>query len=126
QYIQAVLGYTPLQAGVRIIPVAGGMILGAGLSTKLTRRFGTKVMVAAGLGTVSAALFLLAHAQVDSGYGLVAAVLAIMGLGMGFAMAPAPASVMGWLLPEEAGVGSAMNGTTRVAGGWPGCAAPVC
>ena len=117
QYIQSVLGYTPLQAGVRIIPVAGGMILGAGLSTKLTRRFGTKVMVAAGLGTVSAALFLLAHAQVDSGYGLVAAVLAIMGLGMGFAMAPATDSVMGSLPLEKASVGSAMNDTTRMVGG---------
>jgi hypothetical protein len=60
---------------------------------------------------------LLSQAHVDSGYGIVAAVLVTMGLGMGLAMAPATDSVMGSLPLEKASVGSAMNDTTRMIGG---------
>jgi EmrB/QacA subfamily drug resistance transporter len=116
-YIQSVLGYTPLQAGVRIVPVSAAMILGAGLSTKIVARIGTRAIVAVGLALVGAALLLLAQANVDSGYGIVAAVLALMGLGMGFAMAPATDSVMSSVPLEKASVGSAMNDTTRMVGG---------
>jgi hypothetical protein len=59
---------------------------------------------------------LLSSAQVDSGYGLVAGVLLLMGIGMGAAMAPATDSVMGALPLEKASVGSAMNDTTRMVG----------
>ncbi|TMK69427.1 MAG: MFS transporter [Actinobacteria bacterium] len=117
QYIQLVKGYSPLAAGVRIAPVALGLMLGAGMSPKLNGRFGTKVMVPAGLTIVAGALTLLAQANVDTGYGLVAAVLVLMGLGMGTAMAPATDSVMGSLPLEKASIGSAMNDTTRQVGG---------
>ena len=117
QYIQMVMGYSPLAAGVRITPVAAGLIFAAGISPKLQRRFGTRVMVAIGLTIVAGALILLAQATVDTGYGLVAAVLVLMGLGMGSAMAPATDSVMGSLPLEKASVGSAMNDTTRQVGG---------
>jgi MFS family permease len=89
----------------------------AAMSPKLQRRFGTRVMVAVGLTIVAGALTLLAQATVDTGYGLVAAVLVLMGLGMGSAMAPATDSVMGSLPLEKASVGSAMNDTTRQVGG---------
>jgi predicted MFS family arabinose efflux permease len=117
QYLQLVLGLTPLQAGIRVVPISVSMIVGAGLSTKLVPRFGTRVVVAAGLATVASALALLAQADVGSGEALIAAVLAIMGLGMGLAMAPATESVMGSVPKERASVGSAMNDTTRMVGG---------
>src|SRR5438445_3911109 len=53
----------------------------------------------------------------SSGYGLVAVVLPILGFGMGFTMAPATESIMGALPRAKAGVGSAMNDTTRQVGG---------
>ena len=117
QYIQLVMGYSPLAAGLRIAPIALGLMLGAGMSPKLNGRFGTKVMVPVGLAIVAGALTLLAQADVDSGYGLIASVLVLMGLGMGTAMAPATDSVMGSLPLEKASVGSAMNDTTRQVGG---------
>lgn len=116
-YLQQVLGYSPLDAGIRVIPVALGIIVASGLSARLTARVGTKVMVAGGLATVASALFLLSTATVDTGYGLVAAVLLTMGVGMGLAMAPATDSVMGSLPLAKASVGSAMNDTTRMVGG---------
>jgi len=60
---------------------------------------------------------LLSTVTVDGGYGLVLAVILILGVGMGLAMTPATDSIMGALPREKAGVGSAVNDTTREVGG---------
>ena len=72
QYLQGVLDFTPFEAGIRMLPVAGGLILGGPLSAKLAERFGTRSVVAVGLGIVAAALYMLAGADTDSGYSVVA------------------------------------------------------
>jgi AcrR family transcriptional regulator len=117
QYLQFVLAYTPLQSGVRLLPVAAALMVAAPTSARLVGRFGTKRVVTLGLVLVAAALLLFSRVTVSSGYPLVAAVLTIVGIGMGLAMAPATDSIMGSLPPEKAGVGSAMNDTTREIGG---------
>jgi EmrB/QacA subfamily drug resistance transporter len=116
QYLQFVLGFTPLQAGVRTMPVAT-LIVAAPLAGRLTERIGNKVVVATGLLIVAAALITLSTVSATSGYGLVAVTLAILGLGMGTTMTPATESIMGSLPLGKAGVGSAMNDTTRQVGG---------
>jgi EmrB/QacA subfamily drug resistance transporter len=116
QQLQFVLGYTPLQAGVRILPIAT-LIVAAPLAARLTERIGTKLVVAAGLLLVAGALWLLSTVQLSDGYGLVAVALALLGTGMGLTMAPATESIMGSLPLAKAGVGSAMNDTTRQVGG---------
>jgi EmrB/QacA subfamily drug resistance transporter len=117
QYMQFVLGYSALQSGVALIPVAGALMVAAPLSAKLVEWLGTKAVVATGLGVVAIALFVFSFATTTSGYGIVAAVLILIGVGMGLAMAPATDSIMGSLPPERAGVGSAVNDTTREIGG---------
>jgi Na+/melibiose symporter-like transporter len=117
QYLQFVLGYGTLTAGLAIAPVALALMVAAPSATILTRRFGTKVVVVFGLTLVAAGLALLSTARVDSGYGLVLAVIVTMGVGMGLAMAPATDSIMGSLPKAKAGVGSAVNDTTREVGG---------
>jgi hypothetical protein len=116
QHLQFVLGYTPLEAGFRILPVAA-LIVAAPLSARLVERIGTKIVVFVGLLTVATALWLLSTVEITSGYGLVAASLAVLGTGMGLTMAPATESIMGSLPLAKAGVGSAMNDTTRMVGG---------
>ena len=116
QYLQFVLGFTPLEAGFRVMPVAT-MIIAAPLSARFAERFGTKRVVTTGLVIVSIAMSVLATITVDTGYGRVALALAILGAGMGTAMAPATESIMGSLPLAKAGVGSAMNDTTRQIGG---------
>jgi EmrB/QacA subfamily drug resistance transporter len=116
QHLQFVLGYTPLQAGVRILPIAA-LIVAAPLSARLTERIGIKIVVVAGLLIVAGALWLLSTVQLSDGYGKVAAALALLGTGMGLTMAPATESIMGSLPLAKAGVGSAMNDTTRQVGG---------
>ena len=116
QYLQFVLGYTPLEAGVRVIPVAT-LIIGAPLAVWLTRPLGDKLVVGIGLALVSASLLLLASTSETDGYGHVALVLGLLGLGIGLTMTPATDAVMGSLPVTKAGVGSAMNDTTRQVGG---------
>jgi EmrB/QacA subfamily drug resistance transporter len=117
QYIQFVLGFSPLQAGAALIPVAVALMVSAPTSSFLVARFGTKAIVTVGLLIVASSLALLSAATTTSGYPLVAVVLILLGLGMGLAMAPATDSIMGSLPREKAGVGSAVNDTTREIGG---------
>ncbi len=116
QYLQFVLGYSPLQAGVRLMPVAT-LIVAARLSAHLVDRVGTKIVVTGGLLTVTASLAILTTVDVSSSYWLIAASMAVLGIGMGSTMAPATDSIMGSLPLAKTGVGSAMNDTTRQVGG---------
>ncbi len=117
QYLQGVLDYSAFEAGVRTLPVAGGLVVGGPLSAKLAERVGTRLVVAAGLTIAASGLALLAQVEVGSGYGLVAAAMAVLGIGMGASMAPATESIMSVLPEAHAGVGAAMNDTTRMVGG---------
>ncbi|MGD9705248.1 MAG: MFS transporter [Acidimicrobiia bacterium] len=117
QYWQFVHGYTPLQAGVRLIPYAVTMMIVAPLSARLVERLGTKRVVTIGLCTISGALLVLSTLHAESSYLRVIANMCVMAAGMGLTMAPATESVMGSLPRAKAGVGSAVNDTTRQMGG---------
>jgi EmrB/QacA subfamily drug resistance transporter len=117
QYWQFVHGYTPLQAGVRLIPYAMTMMVTAPLSARLVEKLGTKRVVTIGLSTISVAMLVLSTLHTDSSYLRVITNMMLMAVGMGLTMAPATESVMGSLPRAKAGVGSAVNDTTRQVGG---------
>jgi Na+/melibiose symporter-like transporter len=117
QYLQFVLGFSPLRAGLGFIPLATVLMVAAPMSAPLTKRFASKLVVSGGLAIVGGALLMLSQATVHSGYTYVGLVLALLGLGLGTAMSPATDSIMGSLPKEKAGVGSAVNDTTRQVGG---------
>jgi len=117
QYFQFVLAYTPLQTGVRMLPFALTMMVVAPTSSRVVERIGTKFTVTAGMTLVTIGLLSMTNLQVDSSYAQVAARLMVMAAGMGLTMAPATDSVMGSLPLGKAGVGSAVNDTTRQVGG---------
>ena len=117
QYLQFVLGYSPLGAGVRALPYAGAMIVFAIGSSPLVARLGTKRVVTAGMLLFSAGLAVAATVSTDSGYGRLAIAMVLMGAGMGLAGAPATESILGSLPPARANIGSAVNDTTRELGG---------
>ena len=121
-YLQSVMGYSALDAGIRMIPVALGMIATTKLSVVLTEKLGTKVVVAMGMSTVAGALYLISTCGVDTGYGHVAVALGMLGSGMALAMSPATESIMGSLPKAKAGIGSAMNDVVREVGGTLGVA----
>ena len=116
QYMQFVLLFSPLEAGIRIMPIAT-MIIAAPVAARTVERLGSKVVVAAGLTVVAGAMAWLATLDINSGYGHIAITLSFLGVGMGAAMAPATESIMCSVPLAKAGVGSAMNDTTRQIGG---------
>ena len=122
QVLQLVKGYSTLQAGLRMLPQAIVLMTGATMSAWLVERFGTKRVVGSGLGIVAVGLFVASRFNDHSGYGLILAAILLLGVGMGFTMAPATESIMGSLPRAKAGVGSAVNDTTRMVGGTLGVA----
>jgi EmrB/QacA subfamily drug resistance transporter len=117
QYLQLVKGYTALQAGVRTLPFAATMMVTAPSSARLAERIGTRRTVCLGLFVAGCGQFVMSRNGVDTGYGLFVVSLIVLAAGMGLTMAPSTASIMSSLPLEKAGVGSAMNDTTRELGG---------
>lgn len=122
QYLQFVLGYTALGAGVRIIPLAAGLGAGAPMGGVLVARLGVRFVVAGGLLVAAGGLAVLLTLTMSSGYAPVAVALALFGLGMGLAAAPATDAIMGAAPPGRVGVASAVNDTTQETGGALGAA----
>lgn len=122
QYMQGVQGLDALETGLRFIPVAIGVMLGAGVSASAVRRLGARIVTSAGLALMAVGLLAFALIQVDSGDVFIAALLFVCAAGIGLAMTPATDAIMGALPPEQFGVGSAVNDTTREIGGAMGIA----
>ena len=118
QYLQSVHGYNALQAGVRLLPIAGVAFIGASSSARIAQRITTKVTVGLGILIAGSGLFYFYRmAAVDTSYAVIAIGMCITALGIGISMSPATNSIMGSIPVSEAGVGSAMNDTTRQIGG---------
>ena len=118
QYLQSVLGYSPLEAGVRMLPFAVIAFPAAVMSAPLAQRIGTKMTVGLGILIAAAGQFYLSQVcEVDTAYSTLLVGLCITALGMGMTMSPATNSIMGSVPVSKAGIGSAMNDTNRQVGG---------
>ncbi|RJL30496.1 MFS transporter [Bailinhaonella thermotolerans] len=116
QYLQFVLGYTPTQAGLALIPMAAAVILVNGVAAGLGQKVGNRPLTAAGLAVLAGGFGLLATLEPGDGFGMVAAALVLFGIGGGMAQPAATAALMGAVPQEHAGVGSALNDTVQQAG----------
>src|SRR6266568_811739 len=123
QYFQFVRGYGPLSTGVRLLPVAVSVGVGSVAGTQLAVRAGTKLVVTTGL-VAMAAFYAWVAATISAtlDYGIIAAQMVVYGLGLGLTSAPATESIMGAISRAKAGVGSAINDSTRLVGGTLGVA----
>jgi EmrB/QacA subfamily drug resistance transporter len=117
QYLQFSLGYSALETGVRIAPIAAVLIVTAPLSSVLVRFVGTKPVVFVGMGCIAFGFALLSHTTVHGTYLQALPAFFLMGGGTGLAFAPCTESVMGSLPLDQAGVGSATNSTAQQTGG---------
>ncbi|MEU0587558.1 DHA2 family efflux MFS transporter permease subunit [Streptomyces sp. NPDC006132] len=117
QHLQFVLGYDALDTGVRMLPLAGAVFVGAALTGYLTPRVGMKWTVTAGMVGGTAALALLARIDSGSSYGDFVAPLIVLGLAIGLALSPCTDAIMGAFPESELGVGGAVNDTSLELGG---------
>ena len=115
-YLQVVQGNDAQGTGIRLLPMIGAVFVGALASDRLTARLGTKVMVAGGLLIAAAGLALLSRAGGETGYGLIAASLAVSGLGIALAMIPALDAIMTALPLAQMGAGNALTRTLQNVG----------
>jgi hypothetical protein len=123
QFFQFVKGYGPLSTGVHLLPVALSVGIGSVAGTQLAVRMGTKLVVTVGLVAMAAFYgWVAATTTATLGYGVIAVQMVLYGLGMGLTSAPATESIMGAVSRRQAGVGSAVNDSTRLLGGTLGVA----
>ncbi|MCU1361966.1 MAG: drug resistance transporter, EmrB/QacA subfamily, partial [Ilumatobacteraceae bacterium] len=122
QYFQLIRGYSPLQAGVRTLPVAFSIAIASVVSPVLVHRIGTKFVVAGGLASMAIGFLWVSTASAATPYIEIVGQMILLGAGLGSTTAPATESIMGSLSLDRAGVGSAVNDTTRELGGTLGVA----
>jgi len=117
QFLQFDLAYTPLQAGLRILPAAGAIVIVSASAAVFVRLAGTKITVSAGLLIIAAGVWVDSSLSITSDYGQVVLGMILFGAGAGLAIPAALESVMGSLPRGDTGVGSATNGTFMQVGG---------
>ncbi|WNE95271.1 MFS transporter [Streptomyces luomodiensis] len=117
QYLQFVLGYGPLETGVRLLPLAGAVFVGAAATALLTPKLGVKVMVVTGMVIGTAGVFLLAQVDKGSAYADFLAPLVMLGFAIGLSVSPATDTIMGSFPEAELGVAGGANDTALEMGG---------
>ncbi len=122
QYFQFIKDYTAFETGVRLLPVAVSIALASLVGPRLVERAGTTTVVAAGLIIFAAGLAWASTAQAATPYSQIAMQMLLLGGGLGLTVAPATEAIMGSLSADKAGIGSAVNDTTREFGGTLGVA----
>jgi EmrB/QacA subfamily drug resistance transporter len=124
QFLQFDLGYSPLQAGLRILPLAAVLVASAALSPVAARVVGIKLTVAAGLLAIAGGLWQTsAMSRLATAYGDILPGLLLIGLGAGLLLPTATNSVVGSVPQGDSGIGSASNAVALQVGGALGVAA---
>jgi EmrB/QacA subfamily drug resistance transporter len=122
-YMQNILGYSPLEAGIRFLPSTVVIIVAAPIAGRLTDRIGARLPIAVGLTLVAIALFLQSRVTVDTTYAALLPTFSLMGLGIGLTMSPMSTAAMNAVDVTKAGLASGILSMSRMVGGTFGVAA---
>jgi DHA2 family multidrug resistance protein-like MFS transporter len=117
QYLQLVLGYSPLAAGLWSVPAAAAFVVGSQLTPPLAARAGAPRAMLAGIVVAVAGVALLTQASATDGPGLVVAAVTILSLGMAPLFTLAADLAVGSAPPERAGAASGISETSSELGG---------
>ncbi|WP_327321961.1 MFS transporter [Streptomyces sp. NBC_01210] len=117
QYLQFILGYDPLETGVRLLPLAGAVFVGAAVTGRLTPKLGVKPMVVTGMVIGTVGVFLLTQIDKGSTYTDFLAPMMMLGFAIGLSVSPATDTIMDSFPESELGVGGGANDTSLELGG---------
>lgn len=123
QFLQFVRGHDALDAGIRTLPFAGAIVVGAVAVARLGRRVAPRFLMGAGLLLMSFGFAWAMVDRVDTAYATLAGQMAALGIGLGLVSASATEVVMGSLASDRLGLASSLNDTARELGGTLGVAA---
>ena len=121
-YIQDVLGYSPVETGLRFLPATLMIVLIAPLAGRMTDRIGPRWLIGAGLTIVSISLFWLTTIDTGTTYADIWPSFVLMGIGMALVMSPMSTAAMNAVAVEKAGVASGILSMNRMVGGTLGVA----
>ncbi|MGV0992209.1 MAG: MFS transporter [Mycobacterium sp.] len=110
-FLQNVQGFSPVQTGVRTLPLSAAMMVAAPLSGVLTERFGPRPAMVVGLGTVAGGLGLLTRLTAVSGYGAIWPAFALLGLGIGLVLTASSEAIVSNAPVDDAGVAGGLQST---------------
>ncbi|MGE5407735.1 MAG: MFS transporter [Syntrophothermus sp.] len=116
-YMQDILGYTPLEAGVRFLPSTLMIVAIAPVAGRLADRFGPRWLIVAGLLVVAASLFVFSGIAVDSGYLDLLPGFMLLGIGIALTMSPMTSAAMNAVSVQKAGIASGILSMFRMVGG---------
>jgi len=116
-YMQNVLGYTPLETGLRFLPATILIIVSGPIAGRLADRVGSRPLMTIGLLMVAGALTIQSGLTIHSGYGLLLPGFMLMGLGMGLVMSPMSTAAMNAVDRTKAGLASGTLSMSRMVGG---------
>jgi EmrB/QacA subfamily drug resistance transporter len=116
-YMQFVNGFTALETGIRFVPFALGIFIGAGSADRIVAKLGTNRVIVTGFVLNAAMLVLASFWQADSAFWQLGLIFFGIGFALGYIAAPATDAVMGALPEARAGIGSAMNTVCRMVAG---------
>jgi EmrB/QacA subfamily drug resistance transporter len=116
-YMQDILGYSPLEAGIRFLPSTLMIVILAPVAGRLADRFGPRWLIAAGLTTVAASLYSFSGIAVDSSYAELLPGFMLLGAGIALTMSPMTSAAMNAVAVEKAGIASGVLSTFRMVGG---------
>ncbi|MFI9173182.1 MFS transporter [Streptomyces lincolnensis] len=116
-YTQSVRGYSPLQTGLLMLPLAAAQMIFAPRARLLVDRFGNKATTTAGMAIIAATLAAFATLDADTPIWILEVVFFLMGTGMAHIMTPTSVVIMQALPREKAGSASALSNTFRQVGG---------
>jgi EmrB/QacA subfamily drug resistance transporter len=116
QYFQLVLGFSPLGTSVRMLPIAGIMLVVTPFTPRLMKRFDANRVVGAGMVLVALGFFMFTRLDVHTEVWFCWLALAPLMVGISMSMSPMTAAIMSAVPKSRAGAGSAMNDTTRELG----------
>jgi EmrB/QacA subfamily drug resistance transporter len=122
-YMQNILGYSPLEAGIRFLPSTLVIIVAGPISGRLADRYGPRPLMVAGLLVTAVSLAWQSRVEVDTSYGFLIGAFVLMGLGMGLVMSPMSMAAMNAVDRSKAGVASGTLSMFRMVGGTFGVAA---
>jgi DHA2 family multidrug resistance protein-like MFS transporter len=117
QYFQGVLGTNAMGSGLRLLPVIGGLIIGAVPSDRVVKLVGAKLTAGAGFALIAVGLLIGTSTGIASSTLFVAVWMAIVGVGMGLALSTATSAALVELSEERSGVGSAVLQAVNKVGG---------
>jgi EmrB/QacA subfamily drug resistance transporter len=117
QYLQFVLGYSPLEAGASALPMALMVVAIAPRAPRIAHRLGVGLVGGAGLALMGVGFLVLSTLGTDSSYWVFGLGAIVTGIGVGLATSPATTSIVSSLPGERQGIASAVNDLTREVGG---------